>query len=235
MATEWPGSGYRMIHDRLRARGVMINHKRVLRLWRELALDRRSRRPRRRIVRHAVPALAPPQRANERWALDFLSDRLENGQPYRILAVIDVHTRECVTIHAARSMPSWRVVRTLDRAAAVRGLPVMITLDNGPELTSKALTDWATANTVVLRYSRPGTPTDNPFIESFNARLRAECADLWWTTSIADANEMLCAWTTRYNDERPHRSLGRLPPKSFAKTTRWTEYRVPIAMDAVPS
>lgn len=233
LATDWCGSGYRMIHDRLRAEGVVVNHKRVLRLWRIAGLDRRVKRKRRRLSGHPKPALSPPARANERWAVDFLSDRLENGRPYRILALLDVYTRECVAVVAAAGMPAWRVVNTMDRAATVRGVPHMITMDNGPELTSHSLNQWATANGVTLRFSRPATPTDNPFIESFNARLRAECADLWWTSSIADANEMLTNWKNRYNHERSHGSLKRLTPAQFAKAAQWVDYRPPVEMDAV--
>lgn len=228
LAHEWPGSGYRMIHDRLRASGVVINHKRVLRLWHQAGLDRRPRNRRRRQRRSEIDALIPTARVNERWALDFLADRLENGQPYRIVAVIDVHSRECVAIEAARSIPAWRLVNVIDRAAALRGVPNMITVDNGPELTSTALKSWAAANDVTLRYSRPGKPTDNPFIESFNSRLRAECADLWWTQTIKEANELINEWKNRYNQERPHRSLGRATPASFAKTSRWTDYKPPV-------
>lgn len=173
--------------------------------------------------------LTPTTQVNERWAVDFLSDRLESGQPYRIVALIDVHTRECVAIEAARSMPAWRLVDVIDRAALRRGVPNMITADNGPELTSNALRSWAAANGVVLRYSRPGKPTDNPFIESFNSRLRAECADLWWTQTIKEANQLINDWKKRYNEERSHRSLGRrVTPASFAKTSRWIDFKMPV-------
>lgn len=236
MATDWCGVGYRMIYDRLRNEGLRINHKRVLRLWRSLGLDRKPKRRRTQLRgSRAATALPAAERVNERWAVDFLSDRLENGQPYRIIAVIDVYTRECVAIQAARSMPSWRVVAALDRAAMVRGVPYMITTDNGPELSSKAVTDWAARNQVILRYSRVHTPTDNPFIESFNARLRAECADLWWTVSIEEANQVLAAWRRRYNEERPHRSIGRVPPSRYARTATWITYRAPRERTAVPS
>ena len=229
LSTEWIGSGYRMIYDVLREQGERVNHKRVLRLWRLQGLNRQSKRRRPRMKRTAS-TLAASSRANERWALDFLSDRLENGQPYRMLAVIDVLTRECVALLASRSMTAWRVVKTLDALALIRGVPNMITLDNGPELISEALKHWALTNGVTLRYSRPGTPTDNPFIESFNSRLRAECADLWWTESIPDVNLLLSAWRERYNMKRPHRSIGRIPPSKFAKAAPWIEYKAPVPM-----
>lgn len=147
-----------------------------------------------------------------------------------MLAVIDVFTRECVALLAAHSMTAWRVVKTLDGLALIRGVPKMITLDNGPELISEALEQWALSNGVTLRFSRPGTPTDNPFIESFNSRLRAECADLWWTESVSDANLLLGTWRERYNRKRPHRSIGRIPPSKFAKATPWIEYKPPVAI-----
>lgn len=228
LAYEWPGSGYRMIHDRLRTSGVVINHKRVLRLWHQAGLDRRPKNRRRRQRRSEIDVLTPTSQVNERWALDFLSDRLESGQPYRIVAVMDVHSRECVAIEAARSITAWRLVDVIDRAAARRGVPNMITVDNGPELTSNALRSWAAANGVVLRYSRPGKPTDNPFIESFNSRLRAECADLWWTQTIKEANELINDWKKRYNEDRTHRSLGRVTPASFAKTSQWIDFKLPV-------
>jgi len=224
LADEWRGSGYRVIGDRLRAGGLVINDKRVERIWREAGLTatkvKRSRNGPRR-----APQLANASAANERWALDFLSDRLENGHAYRMLAVIDVFTRECLAIDLARSMPASRVVKTLERIAAVRGLPLMFTTDNGPEFISATLDRWAQTNGVQHSKSRPGTPTDNPFIESFNARLRAECVDLWWTESILEGQAAVNLWRRRYNDERPHGSLGRLTPTRFAETAPWVYFR----------
>lgn len=215
LATEWPGVGYRVIHFRLREEGERVNHKRVLRLWRQI--ERPKRRMRRaRMAASVVAALAQPQRNNERWALDFLSDRLADGRTYRILAVIDVYTRLCLALTAARSMPAVAVVRCLHQLVKTHGAPSMVTVDNGPELVSKAMSEWATQNNVVLRFSRPGTPTDNPFIESFNARVRAECTDIWWTDTIAEADAALHAWRHRYNTQRPHGALGGLPPARFA-------------------
>ena len=217
-----------MVHDRLRISGLVVNHKTIWRLWREAGLNRRIKHRRRQRRPGAIEQLADTQKINERWALDFLADRLENGQSYRIAAIIDVHSRECIAIQAARSIPAWRLVDLIDRTAVVRGVPQMITVDNGPELTSKALTAWAAANSVVLRYSRPGKPTDNPFIESFNARLRAECANLWWTETINEANQLLNEWRNEYNNDRPHRSLGRVTPASFAKKSTWIDYKAPL-------
>ena len=231
LAGEWSGSGYRRIIDRLRAEGVVVNHKRVERLWREAGLTIKKREKRRLLV-SLVQRLEKASKANERWALDFLSDRLENGATYRILAIIDVFTRECVAIDVARSMPAKRVVQVLERTATLRGLPSMLTTDNGPELISTALARWGADNEVTLWKSRPGTPTDNPFIESFNARLRAECVDLISIESIDEARWVLEQWRRRYNEQRGHSSLGRLTPANFAKTAPWVDYRVPVARTA---
>lgn len=224
LAEEWRGSGYRVIGDRLRAGGLVINDKRVERIWREAGLKAiKVKRSRKGPAR--APQLAQASAANERWALDFLSDRLENGHAYRMLAVIDVFTRECLAIDLARSMPASRVVSTLDRIGAVRGLPQMLTTDNGPEFISTTVDRWARANEVQHSKSRPGTPTDNPFIESFNARLRAECVDLWWTETIREGQAAVDLWRRRYNDQRPHGSLRRLTPTGFAQTAPWIAFR----------
>lgn len=214
-----------MIADRLRAKGVVINDKHVERLWRETGLS--SFRPRRTSRKGArrPSLLAAPSAANERLALDFVSDRLANGHAYRMLAVIDVFTRECLAIDLGRSMPASRVVAILDRIAAVRGLPRTITTDNGPEFINTTLDRWARTNGVQHSRSRPGTPTDNPFIESFNARLRAECVDLWWTESIREGQASVDAWRHRYNRLRPHGSLGRRTPNAFAATAPWIAFR----------
>jgi putative transposase len=220
--------GYRRVLDRLSERGVRVNHKRMERLWQEHRLGRPIQRGKRQQRRgNDGEELPKASRANERWAVDFLSDRLENGKPYRILAVVDVMTRECLTLLASPSMPASRVVAGFERIALLRGVPEMITMDNGPELISHLLRSWAQRNGVSLHYSRPGTPTDNPFIESFNARLRAECSELWWIESIDEAQDVLERWRREYNEVRGHGSLRRQTPKAFAAITPWVEYRPP--------
>lgn len=229
LSAENPRSGYRAVLDQLRARGLRINHKRLERLWHEqrLARPRKTKRRQQRRV-SGQSTLPKATRANERWALDFLADSLSNGKQYRLLAVIDVVTRECVGLVASPSMPASRVVKALERIALVRGVPEMITVDNGPELISRHLRSWAERNHVTLRYSRPGTPTDNPFIESFNARLRDECSELWFVDSIEEAQAVLDEWRRRYNDVRGHGSLGRKTPAAFAATAPWVDYRPPV-------
>lgn len=229
LSAENPRSGYRAVLDRLRERGMRINHKRLERLWHEQRLARpRKIKGRQQRKRDDQIALPNATRANERWALDFLADSLTNGKQYRLLAVLDVVTRECVGLSASRSMPASRVVATLDRIALVRGVPEMITVDNGPELISRRVRAWAERNQVTLRYSRPATPTDNPFIESFNARLRDECSELWFIDSIDEAQSVLDQWRRHYNEKRGHGSLGRKTPTAFAAVAPWIDYRPPV-------
>lgn len=233
LLAEAPSAGYRTILDRLRDRGLRVNHKRIERLWHEHGLGRPrktgGRQQRRRIDGSELPKAT---RANERWAVDFLADRLENGTSYRILAVVDVMTRECLGLFASRSMPASRVVAAFERIALLRGVPTMITMDNGPELISHLLRNWAQTNGVILRYSRPGTPTDNPFIESFNARLRSECSELWWIERIDEAQDVLDRWRREYNEVRRHGSLRRQTPKVFAADAPWIDYRPPVEFRA---
>ena len=229
LSAENPRSGYRAVLDRLRERGLTINHKRLERLWHEqrLARPRRTKRRQQRREKDQI-ALPPATRANERWALDFLADSLTNGKQYRVLAILDVVTRECVGLSASRSLPATRVVSAIERIALLRGVPEMITVDNGPELISRRLRSWAERNKVTLRYNRPATPTDNPFIESFNARLRDECSDLWYIDSIDEAQSVLDQWRRHYNEVRGHGSLGRKTPTAFAAAAPWIDYRPPV-------
>jgi putative transposase len=225
LADEWRGSGYRTITDQLLAAGWVVNKKRVERVWREQAMGKAGRVRRLRVASTQPRLLPAADAVNQRWALDFVADRLSDGKPYRMLAVIDVYSRECLALVAAQSLPASKVIKILELIASTRGLPDMITTDNGPEFISKELERWCAVNQVEHWRSRPGTPTDNPFIESFNARLRSECGDLWWNDTISEAQAALTAWRHRYNQKRGHSSLGRRTPESFAKDSRWVSFR----------
>ena len=208
--------GCRRLHVLLRREGWPINAKRVHRLYREEGLSIRPKVPRRRRscrYRAERPAVVGP---NECWAMDFVSDQLFDGRPFRILAVIDVHTRESLAIVPRVSFRAFQVVEALDRLAAERGRPRVIKVDNGPEFAGRMLDRWAYLNRVGLDFSRPGKPTDNAHIEAFNARLRQECLNASWFLSLADARDRLEAWRRDYNEERPHTALGSLTPRAFA-------------------
>jgi putative transposase len=214
--------GYRRPHVLLRREGWQINVKRVYRLYRleGLAVRSKVRKKRASALR---PLLPPAQAPNEQWSMDFLSDSLVSGQRFRVLTVVDNMSRESPAIEAARSLTGERVVAVLERVAARRGLPQVIQVDNGPEFTARALDTWAQRHGVKLAFSRPGTPTDNPFIEAFNGRLRAECLDQQWFLSLDEARTCLEEWRRDYNTQRPHTALGNQTPAAF--TAAWHAQR----------
>lgn len=215
--------GYRQVHTLLRREGWPVNHKLVYRLYREEGLSLRRKRPRRRrsAVRRAQTAL--PAGPNERWAMDFVHDTLASGQALRVLAVVDVHTRECVALRAGRGFTGEHVAAILSDAGAERtALPDLVSVDNGTEFTSKSLDHWAFWNRVQLDFSRPGKPTDNAHIEAFNSVLRRECLSQHWFVDLEDAQQVLDRWRADYNNVRPHGSLKRSTPAEFAAGTLFT-------------
>ena len=147
--------------------------------------------------------------------MDFMADRLEDGRRIRILTVEDVFTRECLAVEVDVSLVSARVVRVLERLVGQRGAPAVITVDNGSEFYSRRTDAWAYQQGVRLLFSRPGKPMDNPFIESFNGRLRDEHLNVELFFSVADAQRKILEWQRDYNEDRPHSSLGDIPPREF--------------------
>lgn len=215
LAAERPRWGIPRLTWLLRREGILVNHKRVERLYREegLAVRRRSRK---RVARPRVelPAPAVP---NERWSMDFMRDALSSGRAFRMLNVVDDFTRECLVIEVDSSLPGERVVQVLERLGATRGLPEAIVLDNGPEFTGQALDAWAHRRGVRLQFIRPGRPVENAFVESFNGRLRDECLNQHWFLSLSDARRTIERWRQGYNEARPHSGLGGLTPAEFIR------------------
>jgi len=158
--------GYRRLHVLLRWEGWQVNAKRIYRLY------RRAWR-----CRSARPAIGAP---NDCWAMDFMSDALFDARPFRLLTVVDCHSRESLAIVPRVNFRAFQVVETLDRLARDRGKPRTIRCDNGPEFAGRMLDQWAYLIGVEIDFSRPGKPTDNAFIEAFNARFRAECLNASW-------------------------------------------------------
>jgi putative transposase len=216
LAAKKPRWGYQQLHELLRREGRVVNHKKVLRLYREegLAVSRRRRKKHVAIAR--VPLPKPTQRT-ERWSMDFVSDALFDGRPFRCFTLVDDFTRECPVLEVAHSLPAWRVIHALERAAAERGLPKSIVCDNGPEFTSKALDRWAYERGVTLQFIRPGKPIENAYCESFNGKLRDECLNANWFASLSDAQRVIEQWRHEYNEERPHKNLGRRTPAEFTR------------------
>jgi putative transposase len=207
--------GYRRLLVLMRREGLTMNHKKFRRLYREERLQVRRRGGRKRALGTRAP-LAVPQGPNQRWSLDFVSDAFAEGRRFRILAVVDDFTRECLALIADTSLPGLRVVRELGLIIARRGRPAMCVSDNGTELTGMAVLRWSQEIRIEWHYIAPGKPTQNAFIESFNARLRDELLNETLFTSLAQARAVLNAWKDDYNHARPHSALGNLTPNEFA-------------------
>ncbi|KKK83958.1 hypothetical protein LCGC14_2788180, partial [marine sediment metagenome] len=211
--------GYRRLHILLAREGWHINHKRVYRLYKEEGLTMRRKRPKRRFVSSTVRQARPVvQSANECWSMDFVADQLVDGRRIRVLTIVDNFTRESLGLYAAQNIKGEDVVDVLDGIVTHRGKPARIQVDNGSEFTSRSMDLWAYLNKVKLDFSRPGKPTDNPFIESFNGKFRAECLNENWFLSLADARDKIEQWRDDYNCHRPHSSLGNLTPAKFAES-----------------
>src|SRR5665213_2559171 len=208
--------GYRRLMILLRREGTFMNHKKLRRLYQEERLQVRRRSGRKRALGTRAP-LALPQGQNQRWSLDFVSDTLTDTRRFRILAVVDDFTRECLTLIADTSLSGVRVGRELDAIIARRGRPQSIVSDNGTELTSMAILSWSQETQVEWHYIAPGKPTQNAFIESFNGRLRDELLNETLFRSLDHAREALSDWKDDYNTVRPHSAIGNVPPAIYAK------------------
>lgn len=215
LAEQFPRYGYPTLHDMLRMEGLVVNPKRTYRIYREEGLQVRTKR-RKKLTRPRV-ALSIPSAVNQRWSVDFVSDQLANGRRFRVFNVVDDYSRECVLQIVDFSIGGARLTYELDRLAQRRKLPRKLVLDNGPELTSKAMFFWAKKNRVKLHFIQPGKPTQNAFVESFNGKFREYCLDLNWFATLHDARSTIETWRQHYNHVRPHRGIGRIPPKLFAK------------------
>jgi putative transposase len=205
--------GFWRIFILLRREGFRDNHKRIYRLYCEEGLNLRSKRPKRN--RASAHRLERPQLStiNQCWSMDFVSDQLFDGRKFRALTVVDNYSRKCLAIHVGQSLKGEDVVGVMEQIKnEQKTVPSRIQVDNGSEFISKALDKWAYDNKVTLDFSRPGKPTDNPFIESFNGSFRDECLSTHWFLSLEDAKEKIERWREEYNNFRPHSSLADLTP-----------------------
>ena len=209
--------GYKRIHVLLRREGWAIIKKRVHRLYRLEGLQIRAKRPRRHVsAARRQPPRARPTAPNQAWSMDFVSDQLQDGHRFRALTLVDVFTRECLAIEPGRQLGGEDVVKVLERLARGRGVPKRIYCDNGSEFASRLVDLWAYRNKVVIEFSRPGKPTDNAYIESFNGSLRDECLNTHWFSTLADARSKLEFWRQEYNESRPHKALNNRTPTEYA-------------------
>ena len=235
LAAQRPRFGSLRLHVILRREGLVMNHKRTERIYREekLSLRTRKRKKRASLLRVPIPA---PERPNERWSMDFIHARLANGRRFKSLTIVDDYSRESPAIEMDTSIPGARVVRVLDRLKETRGLPKVIVTDNGPEFISKALDEWAYMNGVKLDFIDPGKPVQNAFIESFNGKFRDECLNGHWFLTLEEAKITIENWRIDYNEVRPHSSLDNLTPAEYATqyqqeplTQNTEEFYLPVA------
>jgi putative transposase len=209
--------GYRKIRVLLNREGWKVGKYLVYRLYCEegLCLQRMKPAGKRKASRaraEKFKAMAP----DEAWSMDFVADQLQDGTRFRSLTIVDVYTREAVAIEAGQGLKGDDVVRTMNRIKLERGVPKALFCDNGSEFTSQAMDLWAYRNGVKIDFSRPGKPTDNAFVESFNGTFRAECLNTHWFADMHEAKALIEAWRREYNDSRPHASLADRTPSEFA-------------------
>jgi putative transposase len=204
--------GYRRIHVLLRREGWPVNAKRVYRLYRELGLQLRNKTPKRRVRAKLRNDRCSATRSNETWAMDYVHDQLATGRKLRVLTILDIFSRFSPALEPRFNFSGADVVRVLEGVCKEVGFPATIRVDQGSEFVSRDLDLWAYQRGVTLDFSRPGKPTDNAFIESFNGKFRAECLNAHWFMTLDDARRKCEAWRRDYNEERPHSAIGNKVP-----------------------
>jgi putative transposase len=213
-----PRWGYRRAHHHLIQEGWSVNRKRVQRVWREEGL----RVPQRKRKRRRLGDSSSPDRRlvaeypNHVWAFDFQADQTAEGRVLRLCNIVDEFTREALVMHVDRSIDADTVVALLEDLIAGRGAPECLRMDNGPEMTAHALVDWCTLSGTATAYIDPGSPWQNPYVESFHSRVRDELLDVEEFSCLAEAQVLIADWREDYNFRRPHSSLGMRAPVAFA-------------------
>ena len=195
-----------------------MNHKKVYRLYKKAGLALKRKRKRKIYAKRGMPDRSHLLGPNDRWSMDFVSDITVTGRRFRIFALLDEVTRECIALEVDTSITGQHVTRYLNKAMLFRGRPKEILSDNGPEFTSNALNAWAYEKHIEHVFIDPGKPMQNGFIESFNGKLRDECLNLNWFHNLQEARELIGRWKDEYNTVRPHSALGQKTPAEYAQT-----------------
>ncbi|MCH8130904.1 MAG: IS3 family transposase [Acidobacteria bacterium] len=221
-----PRLGWRKAHDVVRREGWVVNHKRLRRLWREEGLRRPlSHKNKKRRPGTSDGTLLRAEHPNHVWALDFQFDETADLRRLKLLNIVDEHTREALAMDVDRSITADQVVGCIERLVAARGAPRHLRMDNGPELIAWALRDWCRLAGLDTIYIEPGSPWENPWIESFNGRARDELLNITEFGSLTEARIVIEDWRIEYNTWRPHSSLGGLTPAEYA--AQWTRNNQP--------
>jgi putative transposase len=222
LSTEHPRWGYRRAHGHLLTEGWSVNRKRVQRIWREegLRVPSKTKKRRRLGVSTTAADRLRAEHPNHVWALDFQHDATDDGRELKFLNVVDEFTREALAIEVDRSINAEETVAVLARLAAKRGAPTSIRADNGPELTAAVLREWCRQGKTDTAYIEPGSPWQNPFVESFNSRMRDELLNTEVFTCLEEARVLADDWRQDYNANHPHSALGMMSPERFAASLR---------------
>jgi putative transposase len=226
--------GYRRLGVLLAREGMMMNHKKLYRLYCEEGLTVRRRRGRKRATGTRAP-ITLPQRPTQRWSLDFVADVLSWGRRFRALAIVDDFTREALALVVDTSIGGRRVVRALDALIARHGRPAMVVSDNGTELTSRAVLEWTNRTGILWHYIAPGKPTQNAFVESFIGRFRDECLNEEVFASLAEARAVIERWRRDYNQVRPHSAHAGLTPEAAHLRSAGARLRNPDQLRRAPA
>ena len=209
--------GYRFVTALLRRDGIMVNHKRVHRIWKEECLQLPRRKKGKRRCGPQGEVLKKAEHPNHVWSYDFVHDRTEFGNNFRVLNIINEYTRKSLSMRAERSLPATKVIDTLEWLFLLHGAPEYIRSDNGPEFVAEAVQKWLKANNCKTIYIEPGSPWENAYIESFNGTFRDECLNRELFRNIKEAQKRIEQWRMEYNEKRPHSSLGYLTPEEFTQ------------------
>jgi putative transposase len=215
LAADHPRWGAKKMTAVIRNQGNQVNHKRIRRIYREMQLNIRIN-PKKRLPSREPVLMIVPEKPNQSWSVDFMSDALLSGQRFRTFNVIDDFNREVLWISTDTSIPSPKVIRILDQIAGYRGYPRQIRSDNGPEFLAHRLQQWAQDHRVDWQFIQPGKPAQNAFIERFNRTFREDVLDAFLFSNVREVQEIAFDWMEMYNTTRPHESLNNLSPQQYA-------------------
>jgi len=214
LAEQLPTKGFDEYYGRIRQEGLKWNHKRVRRVYRKMRLQLR-RKYKKRLPQRVKEPLEEPSAPNQTWSMDFMSDALEDGRKIRVLIVLDDFNREVPLVEAGLSFPAQRVVRSLIRLEGERPLPKKIRVDNGPEFLAKDFQDFCASRKIKIQYIQPGKPTQNAYVERLNREFREDVLDAHWFEDLDQVNVMAEIWRQDYNENHPHKSLGKKSPMAY--------------------
>lgn len=206
--------GFWQSYHRIRRTGEIVNHKKLYRIYTNMKLNIR-RRTKKRLPARLKQQLFQPTKINQVWSIDFMSDSLWNGRKIRLLNIIDDYNREVLKIETDFSLPTLRVIRSLETIGLTRGFPEMIRVDNGPEFISSKLDMWCKEHKIQLIFIQPGEPTQNAFIERLNGTLRRDVLNAYVFKSLNEVREITSEWMHDYNYNRPHKSLKNKSPMEY--------------------